>query len=214
MARVHISRPLQDNTGALLTDASVAVYDPGTTTPISQDLFEGLTGPTTKTNPFDATDGHVDFYLDTAANVRIGITRPSLPEFFIEDIAVGDPEEVVEEAPIQTVVLQWQGDLVVGNVAAWVVPQDATLVDVRATVTDAPTDASAIIDVLNDGTSLWDSNAGNRPTIAASSTTALGGAADSTALTAGDVLLAVIDQIGSTLPGKNLTVAIRYQVTA
>lgn len=212
MARVHLNRPLQDNLGNLITDATVALYEPGTTTPIGQTLYDSLAGVGTRSNPFAATNGYVDAYLDSAALVRVGITRPSLPEVFIEDIAVGDPEEQVAVPPVQAITMEHDGDLVETTTGKrFYINEDSVIVGVRASVTTAPTGQSAIIDVLKNGTSLWAGTPANRPTISDGDFTALGGAPDSDALVAEDYLQFVIDQIGTTIDGADLVVQVLVQ---
>jgi hypothetical protein len=82
-----------------------------------------------------------------------------------------------------------------------------TIVAVRAVVTTAPTGASVIVDVNKNGTTIYGTQA-NRPTIAASSVTAVGGTASVTTLAAGDYLTFDIDQIGSTAAGANLKIQV------
>lgn len=212
MSRVHIKRPIQDNLGNLVTDATVALYEPGTTVAISETLYDSLAGVGTKSNPFAATDGYVDVYLDTAALVRIGISRPSLPEEFIDDIAIGDPEEQVPVAPVQTITMEFDGALVAAESGKrYYINEDCTIVGVRASVATAPTGQDAIIDVHKNGTSIWTSAPGNRPSIVASTFTGTSGAPDSTSLVEDDYLQFVIDQVGSGVAGSDLVVQVLVQ---
>ena len=96
MARSHFYRPLQDNHGDLVTDASVRVLQPGTTTLITDTMWDSVTGGTALPNPFSPTTGIVDFYMDTAQTVKLGITSGVQPEVFIDNIDVGDPEDFKE----------------------------------------------------------------------------------------------------------------------
>ena len=79
---------------------------------------------------------------------------------------------------------------------------------VRATLGTAPTGSSAIIDVHKNGTTIFTTQA-NRPTIAASGNTS-GKVTnhDVTSLANGDYLTVDIDQVGSTIPGADLTVSV------
>lgn len=70
----------------------------------------------------------------------------------------------------------------------------------------APTGAALIADVNVAGTSLWDSNQGNRPTIAAGQTSGTDTSFDTASLADGDVLTLDVDQIGSTIAGGQITV--------
>ena len=84
------------------------------------------------------------------------------------------------------------------------------IVSVAAMVDTAPTGASVIIDVNKNTSSIYGTQ-GNRPTIAASAFAATVGAHTATTVTDGDYLKVDIDQIGSTIAGANLVVAIRLQ---
>lgn len=83
-----------------------------------------------------------------------------------------------------------------------------TISAIRATLTTAPTGTSAIFDVNKNGTTVFTTQA-NRPTIAISGNTS--GKitnADVTSLADGDYLTVDIDQVGSTVPGADLTVQV------
>lgn len=82
----------------------------------------------------------------------------------------------------------------------------------RATVTTSPTGSSAIITPYkNAATAIFTST--DRPTIAASGTTGLSSTVASRAaatLATGDRLSVKVDQVGSTIAGKDLTVSVWY----
>jgi hypothetical protein len=80
---------------------------------------------------------------------------------------------------------------------------------VRASVANAPTGSSIIVDVKKNGTTIF-TNQANRPTIAASSTTS-GKVTnmDITVLNDGEYLTVDIAQVGSTYAGSDLTVQIQ-----
>lgn len=84
---------------------------------------------------------------------------------------------------------------------------------VRASVGTAPTGASVIVDVNRNGTTIYTTQ-GNRPTIAVSTNTALGGAAANGTFANGDYLTVDVDQIGSTVAGADLVVVVRMRRTA
>ena len=86
-----------------------------------------------------------------------------------------------------------------------------TITLVRASVGTAPTGASLIVDVLKNGTSIYNVTPANRPTITAGSFTALGGTPDTTTFVSGDYITVSVVQIGSTVSGSDLTVSIRLQ---
>jgi hypothetical protein len=102
------------------------------------------------------------------------------------------------------------GVLVVeGGTARMRFPADATIVSVAATVNTAPTGASIIVDVNKNGTTVFTTQA-NRPTIAAAGTASGDQVPAVTAIGAGDYLTVDIDQVGSTTPGADLAVVVRY----
>lgn len=83
-----------------------------------------------------------------------------------------------------------------------------TITGVRLMVGTAPVSASIIIDVNKNGTTIFTTQ-GNRPTIAAGANSGGPGTApDVTSLAAGDYLTIDIDQVGSSVAGSDLTVAI------
>jgi len=69
----------------------------------------------------------------------------------------------------------------------------------------APTGAAMIADLNVGGTSLWASNQGNRPTIAAAANSGTGTSFDTASLADGDVLTLDVDQVGSTIAGGQIT---------
>jgi hypothetical protein len=81
--------------------------------------------------------------------------------------------------------------------------------EVFAHVGTAPTGDTILIDVNDDGTTIFTTQ-GNRPTIAISGTDDASGAPDGgTAVAAGSIITVDVDQIGSTIAGSDLTVFIR-----
>ena len=87
--------------------------------------------------------------------------------------------------------------------------RDATVFNVAAMVSVAPTGASVIVDVHLNGTTLFTTQ-GNRPTVAVSTFVDTTATPDVTAVSAGQYLTIDIDQIGSTIAGDDLTVVIEY----
>lgn len=82
------------------------------------------------------------------------------------------------------------------------------IIQVRASVNTAPTGASLIVDVNKNGTTIFTTQA-NRPTIAASGFTDTGTPdidGDERDIDPGDYIQIDIDQVGSTVPGSDLTV--------
>ncbi len=90
-------------------------------------------------------------------------------------------------------------------------PFAATLDSVTATVGVAATGADVIVDVNLNAVTMFTTQA-NRPTITAASQDGVKATPDVTAIASGDVITVDIDQIGSTLPGENLTVILEITV--
>ena len=104
------------------------------------------------------------------------------------------------------------GDLTVDtDLMSIIVPMALTITEIRCAVSTAPTGANLIIDINKNGTTLYTTQ-GNRPTIAASGTSATATDSDVTALVVGDILSLDIDQIGSTVAGSNLSVIVICEV--
>lgn len=82
-----------------------------------------------------------------------------------------------------------------------------TILSIRASVDTAPTGASVIVDIHKNGTTIF-TNQANRPTIAISDTTNVGGVPDVTSWLAGEYLIVSVDQVGSTIAGADLTVQV------
>lgn len=87
-----------------------------------------------------------------------------------------------------------------------------TITDVTASVGTAPTGSNIIIDVLKNGSTIFTTTA-NRPTITAGSFVDVSSIPDSGVATmaSGDYLTVSIIQVGSTIPGSDLTLQIELQ---
>jgi hypothetical protein len=91
------------------------------------------------------------------------------------------------------------------------IDSDCVIVSVVARVKTAPTGASVLVDLNKNGTTVFTTQA-NRPTIAAAANvSSVVTSMDVTALAAGDYLSVDIDQIGSTIAGSDLVVAVRLR---
>ncbi len=84
-----------------------------------------------------------------------------------------------------------------------------TISNVIVSVGTAPTGASAIFDVNKNGTTIFTTQ-GNRPTIAASGFYDGSSVPDVTSIVAGDYLTVDVDQIGSSVAGKDAVVRIVF----
>jgi len=108
------------------------------------------------------------------------------------------------------VTLQVDGDLTAGTTKARVrMPFAGTITGVTTAVATAPTGASLQADVNKNGTTIFGTQA-NRPMINASATSAVAGEHSVRTFAAGDLLSVDVDQVGSTVAGAGLTVAIAY----
>lgn len=96
--------------------------------------------------------------------------------------------------------LRWYNDL----------GRAVTIFAVRASVGTAPATQSIIIDVNENGTTMYTTQ-GNRPTIAASSNTTDATLPDDTSLADNNYITIDIDQVGSGTVGADLTVTIWYR---
>lgn len=111
-------------------------------------------------------------------------------------------------------VLPWSagmGECEVGTEAAafrWIPGFACTLVAATPTAGTAPTGASINFDVSNDGTTMFST----KPTIAATAKDGTRQTPSVTAIGATDVVRVWITQIGSTLPGENVALALEIKV--
>jgi len=90
-------------------------------------------------------------------------------------------------------------------------PHAVTVLGVVAAADTAPTGSSLIVDVNKNGTTMFTTQA-NRPAIAAGQhATSVTAVPDVTSVAAGDYLSVDIDQVGATIAGSDLTVAVFYR---
>lgn len=88
-------------------------------------------------------------------------------------------------------------------------PAAAAITSVTASVGTAPTGASVICDVNKNGNSIFSTQA-NRPTISATGFVSSAAIPDVTAYAQGDYLTVDVDQVGSTIPGSDLSVQVLF----
>lgn len=89
-----------------------------------------------------------------------------------------------------------------------IVPQSMTIEKVWVQVKTAPTGQAIIIDINKNGTTIW-TNQANRAQIAASGTSGTQTSFSVTSLSEGDYLSIDLDQVGSSVAGADLTIAMR-----
>lgn len=103
----------------------------------------------------------------------------------------------------------------VGNIYVFEAPGVFLGVDLAVLAANGPTGAAFILDLYKSSdqgttwTSLWASNPGNRPSIAAAGTHGSTTSFDTTTFTAGDWLRCYVAQVGSTQGGHDITAAIK-----
>ena len=102
------------------------------------------------------------------------------------------------------------GDAAIGTElsARITVPFAATITRARAYAKTAPTGANLIFDIAKNSTSIWNSTPANRVTIVATNNSGTQTSFDTTSISATDYLTVDVDQIGSTLPGSDITVSL------
>lgn len=92
---------------------------------------------------------------------------------------------------------------------AMIVVTSQTITKAYAYVKTAPVGASILIDINKNGTSIWNSNQGNRLAITSSSTSGSQTSFDTTSLSEGDILTFDVDQVGSSTSGADLTIVLK-----
>lgn len=96
--RAHLYRSATDNAGNVIPNLTVAIYQAGTTSLLNQPLYVQDIGSETLTNPFVTSNGIIDFYVDDAASVKVGLTGASGIEVPIDDIEIVPPPENTVQA--------------------------------------------------------------------------------------------------------------------
>jgi hypothetical protein len=86
--RAHFTRPVTDEQGDLLPNVQISLFDPATTTLISQVVYSTYTGNNILSNPYVSSTGIIDVYLDQPTRVRVGVVQGNLPMQFYEDVDV------------------------------------------------------------------------------------------------------------------------------
>ena len=101
------------------------------------------------------------------------------------------------------------------KVASMVMPYAGAITGVSVAAGTAPTGLALTIDVNVAGTTIYTTQA-NRPAIAIAAFSAVGGTAAANTFTAGQVVTVDIDAVGSTEPGRNVsvTLAVDFAPTA
>ena len=148
----------------------------------------------------------------------IGVTAPNDGEALEWNATSGQWEPATHPPnPSHTEEFQFskEGDIEVAISKFRIYTKDNRTIDfVKATLGDAPTGSSAIIDILIDGsTSLWTLQV-DQPTIADAGNTTAWVVPDDGAWDAGEYIVVSVEQVGSSTPGSNLTVQVMTTETA
>jgi hypothetical protein len=137
---------------------------------------------------------------DTATVLNLGTNGHVLTA------ASGEATGVKWSAPVRYITLGRYGVLTAtaGSDRLYV-PFAATITNVYASVSTAPTGASLVLDVNLNSTTIFTTQ-GNRPTITATNFTDTSSTPDVTAITANDYLTLDVDSVGSTIAGADVRV--------
>lgn len=86
--RAHYTRPVTDQQGDLLPNVQVTLYEPGTTTMITDVIYADGTTSTVLSNPFISNTGIINFYLLNPRRVDLAIAQGGLPVQTYADVDV------------------------------------------------------------------------------------------------------------------------------
>ena len=104
------------------------------------------------------------------------------------------------------------GELEVGLKASAISPMELEVQEVRLAVDVAPTGAALIVNILKNGTTMFDPTA--KPQIADGATSGTSAAPDVAEIDVGDKITVEVEQVGSTNPGEDLSVTVVCEVVA
>lgn len=100
--RAHFYRPVQDGEGDLQPDITVTVYEGGSLDLLALPIYVDDSSSSERTNPFVASSGVIDFFLDQPRRIKIGIKRALEEEQFYDNVDVLPapvPGQVVVSSP-------------------------------------------------------------------------------------------------------------------
>jgi hypothetical protein len=118
--RAHLYKTLTDASGAILQNCTVRVLQPGTTTALVDTLWSDDTTTTQPlANPFTASNGIVNVYLDTPQRVRLGVTPPGMSEIFFDDLDVLEPRPKNYITIQDSTQVTWYGTISTSGVLSW-----------------------------------------------------------------------------------------------
>lgn len=105
MTRARLYDVIQRATGQVLPGAEVEVFYPGTTTPISEDIYSQEVGGSAVSQPLEADErGAVEFWVDDADEFDLRVSFPGLLTFTREKIGAWPPlAEIVNRSAAGTI---------------------------------------------------------------------------------------------------------------
>jgi hypothetical protein len=180
-------------------------HDAGAITTGSFGVARGGTGRTTlAAGSYLIGDGTNAVALQTPAQVLAAIGAAS-------GAHVHDAEYAPLEVREQFKVFSREGELkVLQGKSRLMFPWAIVILGVRAVVGTAPTGASLLVDVNRDGTTVFTTQSA-RPTITTGTNTSTTTVPAVTAVSTTQYLTVDIDQVGSTVPGSDLSVFLTYR---
>lgn len=95
MARAHLLRPITDNAGNLLYGATVTVREVNYAIPLAQTMWASSDGTDVLPNPFTASNGTIDFWLDTAQRVSLLVQSSGVSDILVYLDAQPSPDQIV-----------------------------------------------------------------------------------------------------------------------
>jgi hypothetical protein len=104
MARARLRYTVSDVNGKRLVGAAVYVYEPNSSTPISETIYADETGVDTLANPLETdVNGAILFYLESPKRVDLKIVAAGYADLTVPDVGVmADPEDVALAAQFDT----------------------------------------------------------------------------------------------------------------
>lgn len=235
MARVHYIDYLTDQYGAPITGAVVTVGPRFFATPCS--VYINSTGPTLLATPITTLAGKVEFWLDDTIAYNITYAGTGFQNFTTYFDAISAESYRAQQANVNTfnsqlvnfslgriagqatsgpsiLTFEQPGYLSTGTgIGRILFPLSVDILSVTTACYATPTGSSIIVDINKNGTTLFTTQ-GNRPTIAIGANASTPMIPAITRVGGGEYITCDIDQVGSTLPGSDLSVIVRYNEVA
>jgi hypothetical protein len=104
MARAHLFRPVTDQQGNLLYNATVTVRETNYAVEVGQALYSSATGSDTLPNPFTVSNGVIDFWLNTPQRVSLLVQSDGNQDILAYLDAQPSPDQIVTSTAPLTVI--------------------------------------------------------------------------------------------------------------